>query len=577
MRSIWSAACAALFVVLAFVLAPDSARAASLDYATVLPEKIEAEYGDQLPFSSAVSWENTANKPLMAIIILEYPGVELSTQIPFPESSGTLWLSIDDYFLNACVSGGGSIQMTLSVQIAYEDPSVAFDTIHRESKSVPCAWMIAPEIPMAIQSDVCGPVGNDELSFPMLPQGATIADDTDWLPNAARTITFGPAAGFKFKESTVTTQTYHDDLTRCSVTPLPPTQQHICGANNDQLIPDPQDGLISPEITWSENSFTYSYGAGEHFDIVGPNSWTFIDDGPCVVEPVLPTLESAVCGDNNDVITVPTQPDHITATASDWVGNQRTITFVPDENYMLPVDQDASVTFTDEGPCLVEPIPPSAATEVCGPNNDVFTVPQQPEHINLEVSGWDNNQSIVRLTPDVANGYAFPEGTQREFIYEDANTPCPTDAPVSPVQVEVCGPNNDLVSIPPQPDGVTLESNSDWIDNTRTIVFAIDPAFVTDGPTQFDLHDDNVPCPSPTPEPSPIPSPEPSPSPSPVPSPEPSPTPSPESSPSPAAVTKLPETGAGIGDQAPLGLAAGLLAALIIGIGVRRGAGNQYR
>src|SRR5690606_5953451 len=64
----------------------------------------------------------------------------------------------------------------------------------------------------------------------------------------------------------------------------------------------------------------------------------------------------------------------------------------------------------------------------------------------------------------------------------------------------ICGPNNDAISLPVQPQGVLVE-DSGWDDNERIITLAPDDgyAFPTGTTTEYRYEDEDIPCEEPEP------------------------------------------------------------------------------
>lgn len=227
----------------------------------------------------------------------------------------------------------------------------------------------------------------------------------------------------------------------------------------------------------------------------------------------------------------------------------------------------------------VAPILPGPPTAVCGRDNDIVTIPPQPEGVLVAPGSdvWFEATLTVQFIPAV--GYALIGTTSITFT--DEVIPC-LATPIDPIQTEVCGPNNDEILIPEQPANVILASTTDWEDGVRSIAFVPADAYEFDFSGWYNFTDANTPCPddpgpSPTPAPVPIEKPvdQPTPAPPPVPTekpvvqqPAPVPPPAPPvaavdppavsaSSSQPAVVTALPSTGTG-GSESSVLVAFGL-------------------
>lgn len=247
-------------------------------------------------------------------------------------------------------------------------------------------------------------------------------------------------------------------------------------------------------------------------------------------------------------------------------------------NYDLP--QSLSCSVNPDGPSFAQAVVPVPIAE-CGPNNDIVPTADQPAGIILvSDTGWLDGERTVIFGAD--EGY-FLEGPS-EFTFTDAALPCMTGAPISPVQVSVCGPNNDELEFPMQPENVVLATDSGWVNGSRTVSYTAADGFVMDAKSQFTFTDENIACPVepevPT-EPEPV-DPVPTATPDPVESDPEVTTPDPTAVPadvadtatqSPATVTTLPSTGAGgsMSANAQVGLLAALsTCVLVLLVGSRR-------
>src|SRR5690606_33479981 len=98
--------------------------------------------------------------------------------------------------------------------------------------------------------------------------------------------------------------------------------------------------------------------------------------------------------------------------------------------------------------CLVTP--PSGVvptfSDVCGINNDGFTVPANGEHYQYVVSDQRvDGVGLVSVELVVDEGYELSEGTVTHWEREFSNEPCPPTviaAPEMPSFEDPCGPNN---------------------------------------------------------------------------------------------------------------------------------------
>lgn len=444
----------------------------------------------------------------------------------------------------------------------------------------PC---IVEPVPLT-KVEVCGE-NNDEIVFPTQPAGVIVSSDTGWI-NGLRTVILSPAAGYEFPRGGTIRYTFPDVGPCLTDAPIEPTHTKICGIDNDIVhIPDQPANVLVESSGWVNHSITLTFSAAENYRLPDDSvtSYTFADSGLCLLEAPIPPMAATVCGDNNDVITVPTQPVGVVVTSDGaWTNSSWTVTFSAPKGYVLPDGTVTTYTFTDSGPCVTEaPVQP-VIDAVCGANNDVVTIPDQPENVVVDSDGaWTDG--TWNVTYSAAENYVLPDPAAAAVELKDEDTPCPTDAPVPPVQTTICGSNNDTLTFPEQPEGVSLDTDTGWVDNERTVTFAIAPEFVTDGSLSFTYTDDAVPCPTaipPTPTPTAVP-------PTAVPT-APAVTPEPTSTstatpatplptsvstePAPTAtstVTKLPETGSGGGNASVMTLALITVAGVFLAGAVR--------
>lgn len=153
----------------------------------------------------------------------------------------------------------------------------------------------------------------------------------------------------------------------------------------------------------------------------------------------------------------------------------------------------------------VEPILPGPPTAVCGRDNDIVTIPPQPEGVLVAPGSdvWFEATLTVQFIPAV--GYALTGTTTITFT--DEVVPC-LATPIDPVQTEVCGPNNDEILIPEQPANVILASTTEWVDGVRSIAFVPADAYEFDFSGWYNFTDANTLCtvdPGPSPTPAPVP------------------------------------------------------------------------
>ena len=218
---------------------------------------------------------------------------------------------------------------------------------------------------------------------------------------------------------------------RClvEVTPLPPTQNVVCGPQNDTVtIPDVK-GVYYKQF--SKDGVTVVIAVpmeGYVFPEDTQYVWKFVDHATlCPVTPTVPVVET-VCGKNNDLVTLPEDVMHVTYSQTGWVDGVDVVTATADEGYYIAGTEGETTmqwTFKDDATlCAATVAVPVDPTIVCGANNDVVTVPTSA-HVTYTSTGWINGKNTITATVDP--GY-YIAGTQnlttQSWTYTDTNTSC---------------------------------------------------------------------------------------------------------------------------------------------------------
>ena len=345
---------------------------------------------------------------------------------------------------------------------------------------------------------ICGP-NNDTVTIPTT-EGVNYSD-TGWA-GGTRTITATAKDGYKLIGTT--SWTFTDEDVACpveltEVTPNAPTVEPICGPNNDTVTIPTTEGVNYSDTGWAGGTRTITATAKDGYKLIGTTSWTFTDeDVACPVEltevtPNAPTVEP-ICGPNNDTVTIPTT-EGVNYSDTGWAGGTRTITATAKDGYKLI--GTTSWTFTDEDvACPVEltEVTPNAPTvePICGPNNDTVTIPTT-EGVNYSDTGWAGGTRTITAT--AKDGYKLIGTTSWTFTDEDVACPIEITA-VAAVVVDppVCGPNNDVVTVPENTAGVTY-SDTGWKEGTRTITAAANTGYVLKGQSSWTFTDASTLCP----------------------------------------------------------------------------------
>lgn len=275
----------------------------------------------------------------------------------------------------------------------------------------------------------------------------------------------------------------------CVTPPPPPTPTPICGADNDTVSLPSATGVSYSTAGWTNNSITITAATSDStkYTLTGTTSWTFTDAAtacPVTVITVTPPPPTVVpsCGPNNDTVTIPTATG-VTYSNTGWTNNSLTITATTSDSTKYKLTGDTSWTFTDtDTSCTVTAVAASVVDPpVCGPNNDVISVPTT-EGVVYADTGWVTGERTITAT--AKTGYTLV-GTA-SWTFTDASTVCPvTTEP--PTVVAKCFPNNDTVTIP-DVDGVVY-SDTGWADGKRTITAAAATGYTLTGDMSWTFTD----------------------------------------------------------------------------------------
>lgn len=348
--------------------------------------------------------------------------------------------------------------------------------------------------PTLIQQN-CGP-GNDDYLIHPAPNTTFV--DPGW-DGSRRTITYTADSGWEILGQSEFLLTDTGPACDIPVTIIAPVaMERICGDNNDEFFFNEPNGATYQLGAWSNNQRIVTYTASTGYEIIGPAQFTVDDTGePCGPTPVTiapPTLGNAICGADNDVFNLD-MPEGVTGNwDGDWANNTRTATYVASDGYVI--SGNATVTATDDNDTCVTPVPPVLAWTVCGPENDNIEFQNQPTGIvEVPSTPWENGTYTVIYEP--ADGYAFPPDVSGIYEFQDVATSCIVVTEVPPVHTAICGPDNDEITVPPQPDGVTYQVFEDYpTAGVTTIEFDADFDHVwSDGAGQtYTIVDDTSEC-----------------------------------------------------------------------------------
>jgi len=143
-------------------------------------------------------------------------------------------------------------------------------------------------------------------------------------------------------------------------------------------------------------------------------------------------------------------------------------------------------------PELLEVTPPPLTPDViCGPDNDAVTIPEV-DGVTYSDTGWVEGERTITAT--ATKGHTLIGTTS--WTFTDKAIACPfevTAFAASVVDPPVCGPNNDMVTIP-ELEGVTY-SDTGWVEGERTITATATKGYTLIGTTSWTFTDKAIACP----------------------------------------------------------------------------------
>lgn len=237
-------------------------------------------------------------------------------------------------------------------------------------------------------------------------------------------------------------------------------------------------------------------------------------------------MQFPVCGSNNDVVVAGSQqswfayPDAgVDYAVGSWVEGVLTVTAMPQPGYWFPAGVTSTWTLTDvNSPCTGREITwleAPTVTAACGPENDlVGTLPTQD---GIEYRTWSDDphkimgdgryriwvtatstsrpisaEAVVEAGALIGYGSA---GVSAWWVFVDENEPCATEVtPVAPSVTEVCGADNDVVTVP-STTGVTYTASA-WVGGSLTVTATAQEgyAFPAGATTSWTFTDTDEPC-----------------------------------------------------------------------------------
>lgn len=161
--------------------------------------------------------------------------------------------------------------------------AVACDTISMSSSLNPEVFVFRVSEPGRADVDVRLPARTTPptpASYQVQHPGAVVTVSMVW-PGA------GPGGSdFYYGSTTVATSSC-----AISVVPTPPSQEAVCGANNDSILYSAPVGTTYAVSPWRDSTLTVTASANPGYVLDGTASWTFTDAAtPCEAAPVIPVI-----------------------------------------------------------------------------------------------------------------------------------------------------------------------------------------------------------------------------------------------------------------------------------------------
>ncbi|MFF2273186.1 hypothetical protein ACFVTX_12970 [Agromyces sp. NPDC058136] len=270
-------------------------------------------------------------------------------------------------------------------------------------------------------TDTCGP-DNEKLVVPKS------TDRVTWKSvevDGRHVVTATAAEGYAFPVGAKTEWVFPIDDSDCVIPVIgAPTFQDTCGADNEKLTVPTDSATIDWEHVEVDGVITVTAKPLGHnvFPADAQTVWKFeIDDKPCVIEVVgAPTFDDT-CGPQNEDLFVPEDTDAI-----DWEsvreGDLITVTATAKGGSVFPEGAQAKWTFTvDDKPCLIELNGEPTFSDVCGPDNEEFSYPEDTALITWSHAEVDGEFVV---TAKAAEGNTFPQGPIAIWSYPLDDEPC---------------------------------------------------------------------------------------------------------------------------------------------------------
>ena len=201
--------------------------------------------------------------------------------------------------------------------------------------------------------------------------------------------------------------------------------------------------------------------AADGYALVGEltKSFTGGDVEACPPTEWEPPTPGAVCGANNDPVTIPSDTNDVAYADSGWVSGMRTVTA------RWTVDGRVLETWTYDDldvPCPPVEWEPPTAEPVCGPDNDTVDVPEDTDDVHYADTGWVDGVRTVTAC------WTQDDSVLGTWHFTDENVPCPPGEWPEPSSEPICGVDNDMVAVPADTNEVKF-TDSGWENGVRTV------------------------------------------------------------------------------------------------------------
>ncbi|WP_240665985.1 hypothetical protein [Agromyces sp. LHK192] len=361
------------------------------------------------------------------------------------------------------------IVVTVAPKAGYALPPGTTTTWTFPINDAPCPVILEDEPDFL---DTCGP-DNEQLFVPADTDGvAWTKHESDGFV----TVTATAKPGYAFADGTKTEWRFELNDEPCIV-PVggTPSVKDTCGPANEVVTVPADSETVDWE--WSKTGSTIvvtaTPTAGNAFPEGAQREWTFtVDDGPCIVPVGGEPSFADKCGPDNEQLTVPQDTDTV-----DWEQSESegiiTVTATAKNGFAFAPDTKREWTFTvNDEPCIIEVGGEPTFSDTCGPDNEQLTVPKDTDTVD-----WEQSESagVITVTATAKPGSAFPEGAKDTWTFTVNDSPCIIELEGEPSFTDVCGPENEELTVPTDTDTVDWEQSES--EGVITVTATAKPGF----------------------------------------------------------------------------------------------------